>query len=163
MRFKTRRTIRSIRSRKRVGTELLELGLVLGLILLPIMFGTVEFGTYYFVEHNLQAIAREGARQACVLKEAEWDGAVEDAKTRIMESSSLSQFDGLNVEVGWDKVVESDTKVYVRVTASTTWDQVPTGLRPMLMIKNAESHELKGVATMFWEANDKLDGGDKAP
>ena len=89
MRFKTRRTLSSIRSRRRVGTELLELGLVLGLILLPVMFGTIEFGTYYYVEHNLQAIAREGARQACVLDEGEWDSAVENAKTRLMEINAI--------------------------------------------------------------------------
>ena len=161
MRFKTRRSMKSIRTRRRVGTELLELGLVLGLILLPVMFGTIEFGTYFFVEHNLQAIAREGARQACVLTEDQWDSAVEDAKTRIMETSSLNQFDGMNIDVGWEKITESSQKVYIRVTASTTWDKVPMGLRPMLMIKNAENHELKGVATMFWEANDGLDD-DKA-
>src|SRR4051812_47161811 len=97
MRLKTRRTLRSIRGRRRVGTELLELGLVLGLILLPIMFGTIEFGTYYFVEHNLQAIAREGARAACVLTtDPEMDTAIEEAKTRILTSSSLGQFDGMD-------------------------------------------------------------------
>src|SRR5690349_17422717 len=51
---------------RRSGAELLELGLVLGVILLPIIFGIIEFGTYFYIEHNLQAAAREGARAACV-------------------------------------------------------------------------------------------------
>ena len=155
MRLKTRRTMRSVRSRRRVGAELLELGLVLGLILLPIMFGTIEFGTYYYIEHNLQAMAREGARTACVLDQADWQDAVTEAIDRIKTSSSINQFN-MNIDYDVQLIDDGEKKKYVAVTVSTTWDQVPQGLRPMLMIKNAENHELKGYATMLWEANPLL-------
>jgi hypothetical protein len=37
---------------------------------------------------------------------------------------------------------------YVQVTIRTTWDRVPQGLRPMLLIRHPENAELKGFAAM---------------
>ena len=48
---------------RRAGTEILELALLLPL-LLGLTFGTCEFGYYFFLQHNLQGAAREGARAA---------------------------------------------------------------------------------------------------
>jgi len=145
-RFRRRADIR------RRGTELLELGLVLGLILLPVMFGTVEFGTYFYVEHNLQAAAREGARAGCVCGSAgEAQAAADEAIDKILASSSLTQFDGLVPDREYH--YNEDGKKYFEVTISTTWDKIPTGLRPMMMIRNAEQHELAGKAAMKIEAD----------
>src|SRR5205823_6500363 len=83
---------------RRRGTELLELGLVLGLILLPVMFGTVEFGTYFYVEHNLQAAAREGARAACVYNTvAQQTIAAQSAVENVLQHSSLTSWKGFDV------------------------------------------------------------------
>ena len=137
----------SFRRRRSSGAELLELGLVLGLILLPVLFGIIEFGTYFYVEHNFQAAAREGARAGCV---SDCDPtAVGDAITRVLDGSRLGT---QNLQFDWEvnKVPDpSDEKIsYCVVTVSTTWDKVPQGLRPMLMIRDAANSVIEGKATM---------------
>ena len=68
---------------QRAGTEILELALLLPL-LLGLTFGTCEFGYYFFLQHNLQGAAREGARAAIPY------GATQgDAETKV--SAFLSQ------------------------------------------------------------------------
>ena len=155
MRLPNLRSLRSGRlcllSRRRAGTEIIELALILGVILLPIVFGTIELGTYFYVEHNLQGAAREAARAACVLPESEWGEAANAAVERVIESSSLNQLDGFETNLNWEQLEDNNGR-YVAVTVSTTWDKVPQGLRPMLMLRPAEDHELKGYAVMRWEA-----------
>ena len=136
--------------RRRSGTELLELGLVAFPILLTIIFGTIEFGTYFYVEHNLQAAAREGARAAVVKPAAEREDAALDAIDRVFEGSSLSQISGFSYD---EPEIEPSDDGYVTVTIRTTWDRVPQGLRPMLLIRNPEQAELKGFAAMRIENN----------
>src|SRR5438552_10874760 len=51
--------------RRRRGSEVLEAAMVFP-ILLALAFGTVEFGYYFYVEHNLESAAREGARAGIV-------------------------------------------------------------------------------------------------
>jgi hypothetical protein len=146
-----RRNWRTLRTKRRAGTELIELALILGVVLLPIVFGTIEFGTYFYVEHNLQGAAREAARAACVLPQDQWGDAAIAAVERVREGSSLNQFDGFETELNWEELEDANGR-YVAVTVSATWDKVPQGLRPMLMIRDAENHELRGYAVMRWEA-----------
>ena len=47
----------------RCGSALLDAALVLP-ILLSLMFGTVEYGHFFYWKHTLQGAAREGARTA---------------------------------------------------------------------------------------------------
>ena len=139
--------------RRRSGTELLELGLVAFPILLCIIFGTIEFGTYFYVEHNLQAAAREGARAGVVMNTAEEaEGVALDAIDRVFAGSSLSQFKAEgggtftpDVELDWN-----DAEGYFSVSISTTWGQIPNGLRPMLLAR--EDAVLKGFASMRIES-----------
>ena len=49
--------------RARRGNAVLETALVLP-ILLALSFGLVEFGYFFYVKHNMQGAAREGARVA---------------------------------------------------------------------------------------------------
>jgi Flp pilus assembly protein TadG len=135
--------------RRRSGTEILELGLVAFPILLTMVFGTIEFGTYFYVEHNLQAAAREGARAGVVAPSDERDSAVMAAIERVFDGSSLSQMNGFSYD---DPLIETEDN-YLHVTVRTTWDRVPEGLRPMLLIRNAEKAELKGFAAMRIELN----------
>ena len=131
--------------RRRSGSELLELGLVAFPILLTLVFGTIEFGTYFYVEHNLQAAAREGARAGVVVSNAdERYAAAVAAIEKVFENSSLSQMNGFS----YDEPEIDEADGYLTVTVRTTWDRVPSGLRPMLLIRNADQAELKGYAAM---------------
>ena len=140
---------RSLLRRRRRGTEVLELGLVAFPILLTMVFGTIEFGTYFYVEHNMQAAAREGARAGVVAPADQRDDAVIAAVERVFSESSLNQMDGFSYD---DPIIEVEDN-YLNVTVRTTWDRVPEGLRPMLLIKNADKAELKGFAAMRIELN----------
>ena len=51
--------------RARSAAETLELAFALPLLLV-LAFGTIEFGYWFYLEHNFQAAAREGARAAIV-------------------------------------------------------------------------------------------------
>ncbi len=135
--------------RRRSGTELLELGLVAFPILLTMVFGTIEFGTYFYVEHNLQAAAREGARAGVVAPAGQRDDAIIAAIDRVFEGSSLNRMEGFSYD---DPIIEIEDN-YLHVTVQTTWDRVPEGLRPMLLIKNPDKAELKGFAAMRIETN----------
>jgi Flp pilus assembly protein TadG len=135
--------------RRRSGTELLELGLVAFPILLTMVFGTIEFGTYFYVEHNLQAAAREGARAGVVAPADQRDDAVAAAINRVFEGTSLNEMDGFSYD---EPIIEVEDN-YLLVTVRTTWDRVPEGLRPMLLIKNPDKAELKGFAAMRIETN----------
>jgi len=138
---------------RRSGAELLELGLVLGVILLPIMFGIIEFGTYFYVEHNLQSAAREGARAACVYSDITTQNTAANAAVQqVLSSSSLwnwSSFkDNMSIQVTHVADPNHAGQSYCQVVCSITWDKIPTGMRPMRMITNPASVTLKGVSTM---------------
>jgi len=135
--------------RRRRGTEVLELGLVAFPILLTMVFGTIEFGTYFYVEHNMQAAAREGARAGVVVPADQRDDAVLAAVERVFSESSLNRMDGFSYD---DPIIEVEDN-YLNVTVRTTWDRVPEGLRPMLLIRNPDKAELKGFAAMRIELN----------
>ena len=149
----------AIRMRKntlrRSGAELLELGLVLGAILLPIMFGTIEFGTYFYVEHNLQSAAREAARAACVYAYQDPNAytAATLASQQVIQQSSLSgwpNFQGLTPTLQWapDPLHTNPQQYYVQITLAVTWDKIPSGMRPMRMITSPQNVTLKGFASM---------------
>src|SRR5688500_18927368 len=148
----TRANVRTL-LRRRCGSELLELGLVAFPILLTLVFGTIEFGTYFYVEHNLQAAAREGARAGVVMNTSDEriDAAIA-AVERVFENSSLSQMNGFSYD---DPLIE-EADGYLTVTVRTTWDRVPSGLRPMLLIRNPAGAELKGYAAMRIETQSAI-------
>jgi Flp pilus assembly protein TadG len=163
MRRKNLDALRAIRRRphrrhyssplRRAGAELLELGLVLGLILLPIMFGTIEFGTYFYVEHNLQSAAREGARAGCVSSDitTQNNNAVAAVQATLSSSSlwNWSSFkDNMSVAVNTVADPNHAGQNYCQVIVSITWDKIPAGMRPMRMITNPQNVVLKGVGTM---------------
>jgi hypothetical protein len=138
---------------RRSGAELLELGLVLGLLLLPIMFGTIEFGTYFYVEHNLQSAAREGARAACVYPDLPTQNAAANTAIQtLLSQSSLwgwgSFKNNLNVQVGTMADPQHPTQNFCTVSVSITWDKIPDGMRPMRMITNPSNTVLKGIGCM---------------
>src|ERR1700675_2516893 len=80
--------------RRRRGSEVLEAALVFP-ILLALAFGTVEFGYYFYVEHNLESAAREGARAAVPagLDVSARADEVESAVDRVMTASGYQASD----------------------------------------------------------------------
>jgi len=82
------------RARNKRGTTVVEVAVVLPIFLL-LVFGIIDFGFYFFVEHTLQYATREGMRVALVgaqLKDE--DGLTlsrEDSiKKKIRDSASLA-------------------------------------------------------------------------
>ena len=67
--------------RHRRGTEILELALLLGPIIL-IVLGGMDFGLFLYLKHNCQSAAREGARAGIV------GGNIEDSVKRVMEDNA---------------------------------------------------------------------------
>lgn len=75
------KTMRSVRPpffnrRRRKGQAIVESALVLSLIVLPALLGFLQYGIILYTAHNLQSLAREGARFAAVNgKRIEFDDA----------------------------------------------------------------------------------------
>jgi Flp pilus assembly protein TadG len=118
------------RSRNRRGSSVLDTFFVMTL-LLGLSFGIVEYGYFFFVKHNLQAAAREGAR-AAILPGATSQN-VTDAVTSLMKSAGLDKT-GYSVSVtdtgGKALDVSSATAgTPIQVQVQCTWGSV--GVHPL--------------------------------
>ena len=82
-----KRRRKNLHGRRWRGTEILELALLLPL-LLGLTFGTCEFGYYFFLQHNLQGAAREGARAAIPFGATQ--GAAEAKITAFLSQAGLN-------------------------------------------------------------------------
>src|SRR5882724_8727084 len=113
--------------RRRRGSEVLEAALVFP-ILLALAFGTVELGYYFYVEHNVEGAAREGARAACVASlHTSTNERPDAAETAIDEVMAQSGFGDRN---SYTPGYHIDGK-YVTITVEFDWNSVPQGLRPL--------------------------------
>jgi Flp pilus assembly protein TadG len=136
------RSWKKLLRRPRRGSEILEAALVFP-ILLALAFGTVEFGYYFYTEHNLESAAREGVRAAVPegLTTTERADEIESAVDRVMSASGYQQSD---YDIGVDYL---DNNSYVRVNVDLHWSSVSQGLRPMGMIR-LDNDLVRGTATM---------------
>jgi Flp pilus assembly protein TadG len=79
--------------RKEKGTTVVEVAVVLPIFLL-LVFGIIDFGYYFFVEHTLQYATREGMRLALVGMQLDEGGLTlsrEDSiKKKIKDNASLA-------------------------------------------------------------------------
>jgi len=116
------------RRRWRRGNAVLETALVIP-VLLYLAFGTVEFGHFFYVKHNLQAAAREGARAAIVSSGTNTD--VNAAVSGTMTAAGL-QSSGYTVTTTPASVSTATTGTSVTVTVGCTWSNV--GIRPLRLI-----------------------------
>ena len=146
------RTPRPVRRRarqtRRRGSEILEAALVLPLLLV-LAFGTVEFGYYFYLEHNFQSAAREGVRAAIP------NGGDEDqiipAVNEVMDRAGI---DSDAYETIWEEF-DIDGARYLKVTVEADWRDVgvetglfmrfDSGAQTELVRSNAK---IRGVATM---------------
>lgn len=115
------------------GGAVLEMALVLP-ILLFLAFGTVEFGYFFYVKHNVQAAAREGARAAIVPSATNAD--VTAAVQQMMQAAGLGS-SGYTTSItntaGTTLTVSTATAgTAIKVTVNCNWSQV--GLRPLGLI-----------------------------
>jgi Flp pilus assembly protein TadG len=118
---------------RRKGNAVVEMALVLP-ILLYLAFGTVEFGHFFYVRHNVQAAAREGARAAVPSGATNTD--VTNAINAAMAAAGL-QSSGYTVTLSPTNVASASTGSNVSVTLECNWGTV--GLRPMALISSSKS------------------------
>jgi len=122
------------RHRRRAGA-VLETFLVLP-ILLVLAFGTVEFGWYFFVKHNMQGAAREGARSA-ITSDAT-NTKVNTAVQNALTAAGL-QNSGYTVTTNPVDVSTAPAGQQITVTVQCLWSQVGSGLRPMGLISTTKT------------------------
>jgi len=125
--------------RSRRGSEILETALVLPILLL-VAFGTVEFGYWFYVEHNLQGAAREGARAA--IPPGATNDDVTAAVNSLMNASGFSPTD-YTVTFSPNPITDADTGDMVTITVQADWTQI--GVRPLSLIS---APTIQGVAVM---------------
>lgn len=124
--------------RRRPGAAVLDMALVLP-ILLALAFGTVEFGYYFYVKHNVQAAAREGARAGIVPSAT--NANVTDAVTASMTLAGMSSGQYTvaitNTSNAPINVATAAAGTPVKVTVTCNWGQV--GMSPLGIISSAKS------------------------
>jgi Flp pilus assembly protein TadG len=122
-------------NRRSSGAAVLDMALVLP-ILLALAFGTVEFGYYFYVKHNVQAAAREGARAGIVPSATNQN--VTDAVLASMQAAGFSsgQYTVTITDTATPPVAINVSSVAagtpVKVTVTCNWGTV--GMRPLGLI-----------------------------
>lgn len=124
----------------RGGNAVIEAVLVIPILLL-LAFGTVEFGHFFFVKHNLQGAAREGARAAIV--SGATNGDVNGAVSASMTAAGL-EGSGYTVTTTPADVSTATTGANITVSVQCAWGDV--GIRPMGMISAAK--QARGTTVM---------------
>lgn len=126
--------------RPRRGNAVLDMALVLP-ILLSLAFGTVEFGHFFWIKHNLQAAAREGARASIVPTATNQN--VIDAVKLSMDAAGIPQ---ANYTVAITDTSATPVAINVatvvagtpiKVTVSASWGTV--GMRPLGVISSSKT------------------------
>ena len=130
------------RVRARRGSEVIELALLL-LPLLWLTFGAIDFGYFFYLQHNLQAAAREGARTGII--QGNGNAEVEASVEKIMAASGFK--DPSQYKTTVDNPTLGDGKLGISVTVTMPYASM--GVPPA----NVGRTEVKGVAVMRLETN----------
>ena len=110
-------------------------------ILLSLAFGPVEFGHFFWIKHNLQAAAREGARASIVPTATNQN--VIDAVKLSMDAAGIPQ---ANYTVAITDTSATPVAINVatvvagtpiKVTVSASWGTV--GMRPLGVISSSKT------------------------
>jgi Flp pilus assembly protein TadG len=129
----------------RRGAAVLELTAVM-MTLLILAFGMVEVGYYFFVKHNVQAAAREGARAGIV--PGATTQTVKDAVAASLKAAGLNNLSYTTritntSDVAID-VATAPAGTAVKVSVSIKWGDV--GVRPLGVL--AADKYVKGATVM---------------
>ena len=126
--------------KQRRGNSVVEAVLVFPL-LLALMFGTTEYGYYFFVKHTLEGAAREGARVGIMPSGS--DTQVQSAVINYLANaglqsgtSSLNSKFSLTISPSSSSVASGSA---LSVTLATTWTGVRAGYAPLHLIPAAQS------------------------
>jgi len=151
-----RRVWRGGSLRGRSGTEVLEMALILPLLLL-LAFGTVEFGYWFYLEHNFQAAARDGVRAgivASLTSPAEREAAANAAIAALMNNIKIPA--GKYSTSFEYPTINGANYMTVKVTANWKDIGVDTGLIIKMQNKQTDlvhnNSVMQGVATMRIES-----------
>jgi len=122
-------------SRRSRGAEVLEMALMMP-ILIGLIFGMVEFGYFFYLKHNLQAAAREGARVGSTLNSN--DSEAVSRASAFLTSANLSP--------GSFSISSTTSGETITVTVEATWGNV--GILHLPLIPLPDSKVVRGVAVM---------------
>lgn len=129
----------------RRGGSLVETGIVL-MVLSYLVFGTVEFGYYFYVKNAMEGAAREGARAGIV--SGNDNTSVSTAATNSMVGFNSANY-SISVTDTSGNAINAGTAAagtQIQVTVSATWSTIGQGFRPMNLIGGAKT--VKGVCVM---------------
>ena len=121
--------------RRSRGAEVLEMALMMP-ILIWLIFGMVEFGYFFYLKHNLQAAAREGARVGSTLNS-------NDTEAVAKASAFLT---AANLPAGSFSISSTTSGDKITVTVQATWGSV--GILHLPLIPLPDSKVISGVAVM---------------
>ncbi|MGE5610657.1 MAG: TadE/TadG family type IV pilus assembly protein [Bacillota bacterium] len=124
----------------RRGNAVLEAALVLP-ILLSLAFGTIEFGHFYFIKHNLQGAARQGARAA--IPAGATNNDVIKAVGNVLTAAGL-QPSTVAIATTPPDITAAAPGDDITVTVQCKWGSV--GVRPLTLI--SANKPVKAAAVM---------------
>ncbi|MBC8104999.1 MAG: pilus assembly protein [Anaerolineae bacterium] len=127
--------LRRRNDRRSRGAEVLEMALMMP-ILIGLIFGMVEFGYFFYLKHNLQAAAREGAR---------WGSTLNSNDTEAVAKASAF-LTASNLPAGSFSINSTTSGDTITVTVQATWGNV--GILHLPLIPLPDSKVVKGVAVM---------------
>ena len=130
----------AVRKPRRRGSETLELALLLPL-LLGLVFGTIEFGYYFFLQHNAQSAAREGARAGIPFGASQADATAK--ANSVLTAAGLNP---ANFDITFDPadISTAEPGDDVTVTVQANWSTV--GIRTLGLISSNKI--VRGKAVM---------------
>jgi Flp pilus assembly protein TadG len=101
------------RRRRDDGAAAVEFALIASLVLLPLLFGILQYGFYFFQATSAEHAAREGARLAAIGTGdcASWEAAVEARATGvevtgISLSAGAARGDSITVSMTWVPAID---------------------------------------------------------
>ncbi len=130
--------------RPRRGAEVLELALLM-LPLLWLTFGAIDFGWYFYLQHNLEGAAREGARAGII--SGNGNAKVRDAVVRVMENSGFKNQSLYDITQAYQQVSPSDASQGIMLNVQVIMKYTAMGIPPA----RVQATTVTGDATMRLE------------
>lgn len=121
-----------------IGAAMVEFALVAGLIFIPLVFGTIEFGRLISAKTTITAAAREGVRFAIV--RGSTSGAMADSAAIANYVIAKTQLSPITVKPTWTGTKDPGQPVTVQVT------YVYTPVVPVISSKTITSKSTQNIS-----------------